>query len=227
MPLSAGGERCRFVSGAARMREGFVELLAEFDCPAGELRQDFVELDAAPGGVRARLQRGFRGARRRRMQELDGVGEGDQSLPAAPFCIEQLIEIGLRQRRHDELAQGVLGDAGRRRIDGRQRLRQSVIAGDNAVARMHHFRAEKAVPDLTEDTHAAAVVTRLLQLLGLATVEVEKAQRQFAARIGNGCHELAARAELHRDIEHFGIDLHRYTGHGLADQGDAGFVLVA
>lgn len=55
MPLSAGGQRCRFVSGAARVREGFVELLAEFDCPAGELRQDFRVLRVLPANYRVVL----------------------------------------------------------------------------------------------------------------------------------------------------------------------------
>src|SRR5687768_16988620 len=48
MPLSAGGVPCERFNHAGRLRQGFVELLGEFNCPAGELKQTFKFLSVLP-----------------------------------------------------------------------------------------------------------------------------------------------------------------------------------
>lgn len=52
MPLTSSEGRCAFVEAAARLRDGFVELTARFDCPNGELRQDFRVLRVLPANYR-------------------------------------------------------------------------------------------------------------------------------------------------------------------------------
>jgi len=52
MPLSAGGQRCERLAERAALREGFVELTADFRCGPGELRQDFRFLAVLPTNYR-------------------------------------------------------------------------------------------------------------------------------------------------------------------------------
>ncbi|XXF81000.1 HupE/UreJ family protein [Myxococcaceae bacterium GXIMD 01537] len=52
VPLTAGGAPCQREAHAARVREGFIELTARFQCPPGPLRQTF--------GVLARLPANYR-----------------------------------------------------------------------------------------------------------------------------------------------------------------------
>ncbi|MBL8912839.1 MAG: hypothetical protein JNM17_19255 [Archangium sp.] len=56
MPLSSGGAPCAITSSSARMREGFIALVADFTCPnTGELRQDFKILRVLPTNYRVVL----------------------------------------------------------------------------------------------------------------------------------------------------------------------------
>lgn len=55
MPLTAGGVRCALGATQARLREGFVELFAVFDCGAGALSQDFRFLRVLPANYRVVL----------------------------------------------------------------------------------------------------------------------------------------------------------------------------
>ncbi len=71
MPLSAGGARCTFLEGKARLRDGFVELAARFDCPPGELRQEFRVLRVLPPNYRVVLGSQLDGERAAR-----GVAQG-------------------------------------------------------------------------------------------------------------------------------------------------------
>jgi len=48
IPLSAGGQPCTRTGATARVRETFVELVAGFSCPPGELRQRFSLLSVLP-----------------------------------------------------------------------------------------------------------------------------------------------------------------------------------
>ena len=54
-PLTAGGKGCEVLEARALLREGFVELQAEFLCPDGELRQDFKILRVLPANFRVVL----------------------------------------------------------------------------------------------------------------------------------------------------------------------------
>ena len=147
-------------------------------------------------------------------------------MTTTPARIEQLAKIGFAKRLADQLAQRVLRHAGGRRVHGCQRARQGLIVGDRTIARMHHLGTEKTVPNLAEDAQAAPIVAGGFQLFGLATVEVEEAQHQFAAGIGDTRHQLTARAKLYRHIKHLSLDLHRRTRQSSVDQRDAGFIFV-
>ena len=67
------------------------------------------------------------------------------------------------------------------RIDGCQCVRQRFGATQYTIARVHHLRAEKALPDLAEQPHAGAS----RKLLGLARIEVEKSQCAFIRTINH------------------------------------------
>lgn len=71
MPLSAAGTRCTFLEGKARVREGFVELAARFDCPRGDLRQEFRVLRVLPPNYRVVLGSQLDGER-----AAQGVAQG-------------------------------------------------------------------------------------------------------------------------------------------------------
>jgi hypothetical protein len=55
LPLTAGGKECARTLTGAKLREGFVELKARFDCPKGELQQKFRVLQLLPNGYRVLL----------------------------------------------------------------------------------------------------------------------------------------------------------------------------
>jgi len=79
MPLSAGGVRCPLGATQARLREGFVELTATFNCPEGELRQDFRFLRVLPANYRVVLGSQVDGER-----GADGVAQGSFSTLPIP-----------------------------------------------------------------------------------------------------------------------------------------------
>ncbi|MEW5743325.1 MAG: hypothetical protein AB1938_30730, partial [Myxococcota bacterium] len=55
MPLSAGGQACTRGETTAVLKEGYVELTAQFRCGEGELRQDFKILRVLPANFRVVL----------------------------------------------------------------------------------------------------------------------------------------------------------------------------
>ena len=94
------------------------------------LREELVELEPRPRGMRARLERALRErrqARRRRVQEQDRVAELPE-MPArdqASRAASRRVSAGSRgERARDDLAQRLLREARRRRIDGRQAIGQ-------------------------------------------------------------------------------------------------------
>lgn len=69
MPLSAAGVDCRRDQEQAIPRDGYVELVARFDCGPGELRQDFRVLDVLPPNYRVVLGRQADGERGRQFAQ--------------------------------------------------------------------------------------------------------------------------------------------------------------
>ena len=55
VPLVAGGKPCELLEARALLREGFVELVGQFRCGEGELRQDFKILRVLPTNYRVVL----------------------------------------------------------------------------------------------------------------------------------------------------------------------------
>lgn len=89
IPLTAGGVRCTFLDATARVRDGFVELAARFDCPPGELRQEFRLLRVLPANYRVVLGSQTDGERAAR-----GIAQGSfftipVPRPAAPGAWDQ------------------------------------------------------------------------------------------------------------------------------------------
>lgn len=65
MPLAAGGLPCALLEVQARLRETFVELTGQWQCGAGELRQDFRVLRVLPTNYRVVLGSQLDGERNR------------------------------------------------------------------------------------------------------------------------------------------------------------------
>ena len=137
--------------------------------------------------------------RRRRVQEAHGVAEFPQ-LAAAHELLGQRFRRARRirgERALDQLAQRVLRESGRRRIDRRQAIGQRRVVVDHLELRMHDLEAEITVAHVAEHAHARARRQRLL----LARIEREEAQherrvaalrrraagRRAGAAAGTGC----------------------------------------
>ena len=163
------------------------------------------------------------------MQIADGLVKRGESMAFAEARVEQFGQIGFLQRHPDQPAQRSLRNAGRRRVDGRQCRGQCGILVDDAIAGMHHFRPEKALADFAEEAQRAAAVASRFELLRLTAVEVEEAQHQFAtagALVMHPRDQLAARTELHGDIDDAGFHLHRFAPGRFRQCVADGFVLV-
>ena len=180
------------------------------------LREELVELHAAPGRVGL-------GAGLRTMQEAHGAGEVREAEAAAQAFGEGVVERLAVQRLEDERAQVGLLQARGGRVDRRQRIRERLARGHDAVAGMRHFRAEKARAHFAERAHPQALLGGALELLELAAVEVEKAQHQAL-----GMHyELPLRSIHDLCFQNLGLDAHRLPCRRRVGRRKEGLVLVA
>ena len=125
------------------------------------LREQLVELEPRPRRMRAlveRLLRERRQSRRRRVQEA----RRRRRIPTAAPAHESSGSVSAEPRRVgceralDQLAQRVLRQARRRRIDRRQPIGQRRVGGDDAELRMHDLQTEVPVADVAEHAHARA-----------------------------------------------------------------------
>jgi len=114
------------------------------------------------------------------MQEMQGV----RKLPQ-PKALDERRREKLRdqrrvgsQRASDELAQRLLAETRRRRIDGREAIGQRRLSFDDLELRMDDLEAEVTVADVTEHANALSGGERFL----LVRVEMEEAQHQLRAR---------------------------------------------
>ncbi len=187
------------------------------------LREQFVELQALPRGIRPFRQRVRVGVGRRVVQAPDRGRERGQSLLVQQGRRQDLDDVDVAQRAVDALAQPALRHALGRRVDGRQRAGQRVARVDPAHAGMHHLRAGQSAAHAAERADAPANF-ELLQLRG---IEVQEAQRQFAAVVAHGDAQLPASPVDDVGRDDLGLDLRFAARHQLGDRRDAGFVLVA
>jgi hypothetical protein len=187
------------------------------------LREQFVELDALPGRVRVLDQALRVGIRRRVVQDAHRLAEGGQAELAAHRLRQGVVEVRALQRPGRELAQRVLPQPRRGRVDRRQGLRQRRLAAQHLEARMDHLRAEEALPDLPHDAYARIGGQRP----ALALVKVEEAHRQAPAAVVDFADELAPGAKPDLGLHHGALDLDGVARQRLVDRRDAGLVLVA
>ena len=186
------------------------------------LRQQLVELEALPRGMRSVLERGRGEAGRRLVQMGERFAQGRQ--PARHDAGRQvLVEVGARAPRRDRLAQGRLRQLHRARVDRRQRGRQRRFGRHDLERRVDHLDAEEAAARLAARAHALAGRERLLR----RRVEVEEAQHQIAAVVGDLDDELAARPELDARVGDDAFDLAGVAVVQRRDRHDARLVLVA
>ena len=195
------------------------------------LREQLVELDARPRRMRALVERLLRSrgqAWRRRVQETHCVAEAPQVAPTQQHLGQHFGAargIG-RERAIDRLAQHVLRQSCRRRIDGRQPVGQRCVLVDDAKLRMDDLRTEIAVAHIAVDADACALRERFL----MARIEREEAQRErcvAALGIAQQADELPARAVLDVDIGDHTFGLHRHAGAHPGKRNEAGVILVA
>ena len=162
------------------------------------LREELVEFHAPPR--RRRI-----GGGQRPVQKPHGVAESGQGVAAAQRLGQGVLQRPGVQRIEDPRSQCRLRQPGSRRIDRGQALRQRFALAHEAVARMRHLGAEPAAAHFAEGPHAQALLSRALELLQLAAVEIEKAQHhavgvhdQLAARPVDDLGPLDLRLDEHR-----------------------------
>src|SRR6185295_9853402 len=93
----------------------------------------------------------------------------------------------------------------------------------DAVARMHHLRAEPAAAQLAERAYSLPLLYCALELLQLAAVEIVEAQHQPLGMDD----ELPARAKGDLGAFDASFDLQRLAGNGRVGTAEDGLVLVA
>jgi len=157
------------------------------------------------------------------VQRTDALRDAGKRVPPAYRFRQGVVQHRFIQRPEHELAQGELRQAGRRRIHGRERLRQRLSRGNDPVTRVHHLRAEESRAHFAKSAHPLAFIRRTLELLLLAAVEVEEAQHEpFGVH-----HQLPLRAEFHFHLVHPSLDQHGLAGRCRIRRREAGFVFVA
>ena len=142
------------------------------------LREQLIELDAPPCEAGSLDEVPRRRTGRGMVERADAGGNVGEFVAAPHRLGQRFAELCLFQRLVDEFSQQILRQARGRRIDRRQRLRQRFALVDDAVARMHHLRAEKAAPHLAVGADPPPFIGGALELLELAAVEIEEAQHQ-------------------------------------------------
>ena len=191
----------------------------------GQLLGDqFIELDSTPGGLILCLQGGHGNSGSRAMQRTDGLCQRRQP---HLFWIKRIGEVNDRQRGTDQAPQVGLRHTGRGRIDRGQRAGQTVTRCHHAIARMNHFVSEIAPPDFTKQTQRPPLIARRLQLLELASVEVEKTDAQLTGGIGKSRHQLTPRPILNRDVDDSRFKLYRTGVERVGNRPDRRLVFVS
>ena len=157
------------------------------------LRQQLVELEALPGRVAVVLER-----RQRRRRAAGGAGSASASRKVGrpggnDPCRQELVESARAQAGGDRLAQ--IGLRQLRAWSDRPasaRSASGVLRGHGLERRVHHLAAEEAAAHLAAHAHARAGRERLL----VRRIEVQEAQHQVVAVVGELDDELAPRPEL-------------------------------
>ncbi|CAM3774368.1 hypothetical protein BOFL111202_22640 [Bordetella flabilis] len=205
-----------------RQRQGLVRASCGTRGSQGQLlRQQLVELDTAPGGVRTLDQFVFGHAGRRGVQDAYGLVEGGQVVAFAHRRGQRIGQVRLGQRLRDGFAQYRLMQPFRSGIDGRKRGGQRRIGAGHAW--MHHLAPEQAAAHFAARPQPASHG----QLALLAGIEVEPAQLQLAGLVGDGGRQLLARTVLHLATRDFALHLRGVTRPQRGNRRHPGFVLVA
>ena len=186
------------------------------------LRQQFIELHALPGRMRARLQC-FVFAGLGMMQRLDRSGERGQLERCEDLLGQHLVQRFLGQGAPDKLAKRRLAEARRGGIHRREGIGQRLGRAQHAKTRMNHLAAEEAALHFAEGAHRRPLGHRG----GLAGIEIEEAQVEAARIVGETRHQLAPRTIHDLGLHHLPLHLHRAALQGCPDGGEAGFILVA
>ncbi len=187
------------------------------------LRQQLVELDAPPGCVAALFQRGRRDVRRRVVQQAQAVAEWSEVQSLQQRWRQRVGERDGVQRIHDELAQDGLRQSGGGRVDRGQALLQRRFVVHSAALRMHHLQ-----PEITHAHFAdGAYLFAHGELLLLAGIEVQEAQRQLFITFLHAADQAAARTEHHLAMRDDALHLHCHSRLCSGDGREMRLVLVA
>jgi hypothetical protein len=187
------------------------------------LGEQLVELDPAPGRMRALLQQLDARIGGRIVQIYDALLDRGQLELGDQFARQRIGELDGVERLLDELAQQRLSEARSGRVDRRQRLRQRIAAVNHAIARMDHLGAEETLAQLAHQAHARA----RCELFLLARIEVEEAQMQDLVAVAHAADQRALGSELHRSVLDLALDLHGFAAAGVRQPRETGLVFVA
>ena len=202
---------------AARTSGGISAAQAEL------LRQQFVELNPAPGRIVAGFERCLRHLRRRVVQALDGGSEIRQAQSFEQGCRQGVRQIGAVERPRNQASQSGLTEPGGGWINRSQAFRQRLACADHMKARMNDFRTEIALMQFAKNAQARANLHGLL----LIRIEVEKPHGQRAAGITDAHNQLTTWPVGNFVVDDLDVELRRNTGLRVANRRDSCFVFVA
>jgi hypothetical protein len=189
--------------------------------------QQFLEAEALTGRMRAGQQAGGIDLGRRAVDRRQGAVQRRQARRhlRANGIGQAVAALQAGQRLFGRAPQGGLAEAGRCRVDGRQRRlqRRGRVGGHDAVLRVRDLEAAGAVANLAVEPQPRPG----LQLRLLALAEVEPAQRERAGAIDDAGHERAPAPMHHLGMLDRGVDDGLVAHAQLADGAHARAVLVA
>ena len=183
------------------------------------LSEQFLELDAHPGRMRAVHQRGFVGIDARMVQHAHRLHQRRHAerlqIRSRDRFRQQLRQCRACERVVDRLAQIRLAHTRRARIDRCQCLWQGRVFVHHTHGRMHHLHAEEAAAHVA--AHPQPCAER--HLLDLGAVEIQKAQHQLVAGVvAQFDQQLAARTVSDFVVEHHAFGLRHATRQQVPDR---------
>ena len=193
------------------------------------VREQLFERQAPPAGMPGVQRRLDARPRRRPVDRLQGMVEGDETMAHDDRFGQQLGDVGIAlepgEGLIDQAAQRRLPQARHRRIDRCQAIggRSLCVAVKQPVLRMHHLDAARRRADLPVARDAPA----LTELPPLILAEVEQPHRHRPGAVVDGDHEGAAAPETDLRALNPAARERSAAGAQVFDCVDSGTVLIS
>src|SRR5450755_7877 len=174
--------------------------------------------------MHALVERLLRRVRRRVVQVRDGLRESPQLPRLSRPRWKRFAKMRriAHQRPTHQLAQRVLRQSRRRRIDRRQAVRKRRSRVDDLKPGMNHFQTGAAFADVAEGAHTLAGSERPV----LTRIEMKETQQQLRVALFDQAYELPPAAVLNLGMDDGALDLPCLTGLERAQRAKVGAILV-